>query len=314
MGMPKSHQSIRGGKVPLSSSTPATEQRLEYEKKRWHLQTKLEKLRVEFRKLDINRPHSKQQIVIDRMKKQVVGRLDKFYAIWRHPEFIEDYKQYKKGERNFNQYIKEGKTETRKFKSLTKSQFGLGIKFYSKWGEDIWQIETVENFRKGGNLRVNPVNLNSVKIVTSIEKPPIRDFIAEDAEFTEIRSSKEEEIRWQKGEYLYLQVDLDETKENLIENFKGIIDRLQRRQGREGKTTENPWEVYDGVKAAKGFKNYWKQKHGPYFKWEGETQSRYMQAYRAYYKALQMINAVTPPGVPLPFPKAERERNWNPNS
>jgi hypothetical protein len=190
----------------------------------------------------------------------------------------------------------------------------LGIKFFSKWGEDIWQIEPVENFRKGSNLRVNPVNLNSVKIVTSIEKPPIRDFISGDAEVTEIRSLKEEEIRWQKGEYLYLQVDLDETKENLIENFKGIIDRLQRRQGREGKTTEKPWEVYDGVKAAKGFKNYWKQKHGPYFKWELETRSRYMQAYRAYYKALQMINAVTPPGVPLPFPKAERERNWNPNS
>jgi hypothetical protein len=212
------------------------------------------------------------------MKKEKVlriSRADRLMAIKRLPEFKRDYEEFLK-------IKKTGKSDL-----IAKKAYELE----EKYGDHIEAIENAEKIyyeitKKGKDPSF------CIRVVHTIEKDPIREFTFRD----EGKVTK----RWIEGERLYLEVDIkNATKEELIKDFKRIIDRyddflpeLRKSKKRESKLDH--WEVWDrysqeGRNLLNVTRRIFNVNGNPNFDFD---ENLYKQVKDAYKRAKNIINSV----------------------
>lgn len=218
-----------------------------------------------------------------------ISRVDRLLAIKRHPEFIKDREQYER------------------IKQTGNTDHICGMEYYieHKWGEPLARIEYAEEHRRLKREGKSP--LSSISVVTHIEEEPIVSFKSWEGESVK--------RRWNTGSHLYLKVDLNFSRETLKKDFLKIVDSYQSRSrdlSREGKTTIDPFEVYDlHIYHKKNFLQITKERMGitestianerkknpkyrPSPAYDVEVRNIYKQVKRAYIKANKIIEMVGP--------------------
>ena len=193
-----------------------------------------------------------------------MSRYDRLMAIKRHPEFEREYRKYKEYKNSQGQ---------RALKKL--------IEIETRWGEHLGEIVNAENFKDA---------TNSVQVVTYIRRKPIRAIYTGD-EITEIP-----------GERLYVEIDLNDTNENILKGVERIIRRYKKalpdNKNRNKQPTRSDidlWEVYDLKTGGLSLSEIAQQNSGikskkfdnPHFK------ACYDAVQRAYVKAEGYINTLT---------------------
>jgi hypothetical protein len=193
-------------------------------------------------------------------------------AIKRHPQFIKDYKEYKRMSAS-------GQDQSVALDWIT-----------TKWGYDPDRIVRADK---------DPRRKSYVSFVTSIRHPPIRLFKG---------GRNEKKIEFETGYFLYVEINPNGPSKQIKADFNKLLDRYMKRakktrergEKRRGKTYSDPFATYD-LYHDKGMsveqiaeKRYDKNDH--------RHNAAYHQEWRALQKAKEMINRVTPDKCPSPFP------------
>ena len=193
-------------------------------------------------------------------------RYDKLMAIKNHHEFIQDHKKYKS--------LKRESIKSKRRMELER-----------KWGEEIEVIEKPEKSKK--------IRSNCVKVVYTIEQKPIRDSaLTRDNRIIE---------RYIDGKRLYLEVDINETKENLKKEFINTITQykkiLPKNNYRNKDSTIDPWEIWSEVhNKKKKLLEIARERSGRGGNPNNDNilRSEYEQVRRVYKKAEEMIESISP--------------------
>jgi len=203
-----------------------------------------------------------------------IMRYDRLQAIQRTPEFIAEYREYK-------ELIKLKDSAPEELRSQAGDRAAQkGIELELKWGAHPTEIMHANKF-KG-----RPKCVEVVETISTFEKPIYK-----------VGTNNVEALS---GDRLYLKVNIRDTKENLLENFKRIIyeykELLSEEPSKKNRGTRfDPWKIYDMYKKEPNFSRIAKKLSGinenPSY--NSVVKKYYKAVKNAYKQACQMIELVS---------------------
>jgi len=207
---------------------------------------------------------------------------DRYEALRRHPGYCKDWEAWQQAS---------GKTNDDEFKSITGN---LKSKYH------VPRLPTPLRYSSYNRLQVKPKPIEVISLVDPKEKGP---------EFWGIDTTSEPPLSrghkltvddfLEEERYLHLEVDLGEPLPTLERAFKETVQKwmkirtpAKQRKERRGRTTVDPWQVYDQCEyQGKNLLQIAKERSGinknPAY--NNKVQAEYKQVKRAYDKAEKMI-------------------------
>ena len=220
-----------------------------------------------------------------------ISKLDVRRAIKRMSEFVNDLQELEVLKKS----LKALKAKAKQRKEIFQRIICYENKLREKWGCPVDAIVMSDEAARGKK------SIPSVRPVTSIDRSPMKKLT--------VKRNNEIVKTHIEGECLYLTVDLSQTQQKLVKDFRTVlkqyqdtlINQNQGKQERQGETTEDIWDIYDlhmkeGVPLLEiarrlSGKDYLSGGKTPAY--SAELWPPYKRVERAYKKAEQIIKTVS---------------------
>jgi hypothetical protein len=202
-----------------------------------------------------------------------VSQLDRRRALWRIPKFQADYKLYKTLESENEIALKE-------------------IEIERKWGY------SAENIKRADEMAKQKRNSPAIRAVSAISRNPVVKFVC---------GKKSEKAVLFRGDYLYLEIDLQRPDEILQKEFLRIIKGYKSKLPPGRKIASNIrgtnfdiWDIYDAKHSAPPHttQEIIVNIHGRYYD-VGKYQERYEKEIERGFKKAEKIMDFVRQKVPL---------------